>query len=61
MKMELLRMENLEKNTSLNEAINDKWSFVPLLVVFFFFFGYLFEDSICKNWSECCVNIKICP
>ena len=38
MKMELLRMENLEKNTSLNEAINDKWSFVPLLVVFFFFF-----------------------
>ena len=38
MKMELLRMENLEKNTSLNKAINDKWSFVPLLVVFFFFF-----------------------
>ena len=34
--------------------INDKWSFVPLSIVFVF--GYLFEDSICKNLST---NVKI--
>ena len=42
-----------------NLSINDKWSFIPLLIVFDF--GYLFEDLICKNQSECCVDVKICP
>ena len=42
-----------------NPSINDKWSFVPLSVVFVL--GICLRIQYVKNRSECCVDVKICP